>query len=136
MVRLYDQPPRVPAGLDAAILREARIGYSRRRRFWLAARWAGAGLAAAAALALAIRIYVAHPAIRPAISPPRQIARAGDIDGNGRVDILDAYVVARAIARHQTLDPAWDINGDGVVDQKDVDLIARMAVRVTPEAAQ
>src|SRR5690348_671306 len=105
IVRLYNEPPRVPAELDAAILRDARTGYARRRRFWLAARWAGAGLAAAAALALAIRVYVTHPAVRPAVSPPRQVARAGDIDGNGRVDILDAYAVARAISRHQPLDP-------------------------------
>jgi hypothetical protein len=136
MVGLYDRPPGIPQRVDATILRDARAWYAGRRRWWLAARWAGAGLATAAALALAGRIYLAHPGTRPAASPARQIARAGDIDGNGRVDIVDAYVVARAIAHHGPLERGWDVNGDGVVDQKDVDLIARMAVRVSPEAAQ
>jgi hypothetical protein len=103
----------------------------------MAARWWGAGLAAAAAVVLALRVFVAHPtASRQAMTPPRQVARLGDVDHDGRVNILDAYIVARKIARHEPLDLAWDVNGDGVVDQRDVDLIAHMAVRVSPEAAQ
>lgn len=136
IVRLYEPPPAVPAELDSVVLREARSSYARRRNRWIAARWAGAGLAAAAALGLALHVFVARHGIVPPPSPTRQVARLGDIDANGRVDILDAYVVARAIARHQPLDPAWDVNGDGAIDQKDVDLIAHMAVRITPEATQ
>ena len=55
------------------------------------------------------------------------------MDGNGRIDILDAFTVARALAdkgRTGPLPAAWDVNGDGVVDQKDVDWLANAAVRV------
>jgi hypothetical protein len=135
--RMYEPTLSVPAGLDKRILGAARAGYTRRRRWWLAARWCGVGLAAAAAIVLALRVFVANPQTSaPRIGSTRQVARLGDVDHDGHVDILDAYVVARKIARHEPLDPAWDVNGDGVVDQKDVDLIARMAVRVTPEAHQ
>lgn len=137
MARLYEPLTGVPAELDSVILRDARGSYARRQRWSLAVRWAGAGLAAAAALALALRLYIAHPStLRSATPAHRQLARVGDVDGNGRVDILDAYVVARAITRHQPLDPAWDVNGDGVVDRKDVDLIARRAVHVSEGAAE
>ena len=91
-------------------------------------RWIGAAAAAAAVVALAVR--VAHSP-GPTGSPRPQLARLADVNHDGRVDILDAYLVARRIADKQPLDPAWDINGDGVVDQKDVDLIANMAVSVS-----
>ena len=134
---MYGKTVSVPAELDDRILGAARTAYAQRRRRWTAARWCGAGLAAAAAVVLALRVFVTHPPkSREAMSPSRQVAQLGDVDHNGRVDILDAYIVARKIARHEPLDPAWDVNGDGVVDQEDVDLIAHMAVRVSPEAAQ
>lgn len=134
--QMYGQTASVPADLDERILGAARLAYTRRRRRWMAARWCGAGLAAAAVV-LALRIFVSHaPVSRQGINAPRQVAQLGDVNHDGRVNILDAYLVARKIARHEPLDPAWDINGDGVVDQKDIDLIAHMAVRVSPEAAQ
>ena len=133
--RLHATEVRVPAALDRAILRQARQSFARRRRWWLAARWVGAAVASAAAIALAFGTF-----IRPgktssplAIQPRPQIAQLADIDRDGRIDMLDAYLVGRKIARHEPLDPAWDINGDGVVDQKDVDLIAHLAVQVTLE---
>lgn len=133
--QVYGHPLSVPAELDERILRDARGGYDRRMRRWLLVRWCGAGLAAAAAVAFAVRIFITHPT--PAAqrdNVARQVAQLGDVDHNGRVDVLDAYTVARRIARHEPLDPSWDVNGDGVVDEKDVDLIAHMAVRVTAEA--
>lgn len=134
IARLYEPTVEVPQRVDARVLAQARGSYARQRRRWLVARWAGAGLAAAAALALALHVFVANPAPAPRPSgPPQQLARTGDINGDGRVNILDAYVVAYALARHQPLNPAWDVNGDGVIDQKDVDLIAHMAVRVSTE---
>ncbi len=72
-------------------------------------------------------------------------AQAVDIDENGRVDILDAFKLARHIEsadRTKTnLSPVsstgqalrkqeWDINGDGLVDRNDVDLVALSAVRL------
>lgn len=52
----------------------------------------------------------------------------GDVDGNGLVDIRDAFAVARAIQAGHTTVPEWDRNGDGKVDGADVDLIALTAV--------
>ena len=121
--------PSVPRELDEAILSVARRSFAARRRRWAIAQRIGAGVAAAAVITIAVRVFV--PTFRsPAPSVPRpQLAQAADINRDGRVDILDAFIVARHISRGEALDPAWDINGDGVVDQKDVDLIAHLAVR-------
>lgn len=121
--------PAVPPGLDQQILADARRGFVARRRRWFMIQRIGAGLAAAAVLVIAVRLFgpESHRATEPAPRP--LLAQAADINHDGRVDILDAYIVARHIARHEPLDPAWDINGDGVVDQRDVDLIAQIAVQ-------
>ncbi|MFB0555697.1 MAG: dockerin type I domain-containing protein [Phycisphaerae bacterium] len=72
-------------------------------------------------------------------------AQAVDIDRNGRVDILDAFKLARHIESAESTDKSlslvsstgqalqkqgWDINGDGLVDRNDVDLVALSAVRL------
>ena len=56
---------------------------------------------------------------------PASVAR--DLDGNGRVDILDAFAVAREIrsGRNQS---EFDINGDGRLTQADGNEIAQRAV--------
>jgi len=60
-----------------------------------------------------------------------------DIDRNGRVDILDAFTLARQIekAGHNEENLSlrkqeWDINGDGLINNKDVDTVAYAAVRL------
>ena len=133
MARIHAIVPAVPAALDRAILRDARRSFARRRRAWLRARWVGG--AAAAVITLAVGAYIqSHTAPSRRVAQQRpQLAQLADIDHDGRVDMLDAYIVARKIARHEPLDPAWDINGDGVIDQKDVDLIAHLAVHVSAE---
>ena len=127
----------VPSGIDRQILEAAHRSYAARRRRRVILQRIGAGLAAAAVIAVAVRLFA--PGMRskaPAPAQRPQLAVAADINRDGRVDILDAFVVARHIARHEPLDPAWDINGDGVVDQKDVDLIAHLAVRADPGGAR
>ena len=72
-------------------------------------------------------------------------AQAVDIDRNGRVDILDAFKLARYVESADLTDKSlspvsstgqalrkqgWDINEDGVVNRKDVDLVALAAVRL------
>ncbi len=54
-------------------------------------------------------------------------AQAVDIDRNGRVDILDAFKLARHIESADA-EKKWDINGDGFINRKDVDLVASAAV--------
>lgn len=54
-----------------------------------------------------------------------------DVDGNGRVDILDAFTLARHLDTAAALQSRWDITGDGRVDGADVDAIAMAAVRLS-----
>ena len=56
---------------------------------------------------------------------PASVAR--DLDGNGRVDILDAFAIAREIQNGRN-QPRFDINGDGRLTQADVNEIAQRAV--------
>jgi hypothetical protein len=123
--------PRVPAVVDARVLNDAAATYARRARHrrWL--RWAGAGAAAAAAVVI-VGLILPH---RGAVNEPKpRYSLKGDLDGNGRVDILDAFSLARRLrdanGRSLPADQLQDVNGDGVIDQKDVDLLARMAVQV------
>jgi len=62
-------------------------------------------------------------------SDVRGVAKV-DIDRNGRVDILDAFKLARQLESGGRSEMRWDINGDGVVDRSDVDTVAFVAVRL------
>ena len=57
-------------------------------------------------------------------------AQAADIDRNGRVDILDAFKLARHIESAGNTQTKWDFNGDGLIDRSDVDVVALAAVRL------
>jgi hypothetical protein len=130
----------IPRELDRAILADAKAAFFRRRRFWLVTRWSGAAVAAAAVVMIALHIFAPGTASnRGAVASNHRLtlSEVADINHDGRVDILDAYILARKISHHELLDPAWDINGDGVIDQKDVDLIAGIAVQAAePEPAR
>ena len=122
--------PDVPPALDAEILREARAGYARRRRFWVAARTIGAAAAAAAAAVVAVVLYLDRKeAARPPVAGTQTVVR-GDVDGNGRVDMLDAYLLAKQVDGKSGATAAVDLNGDGVTDRRDVDAVAAAAVRL------
>ena len=56
--------------------------------------------------------------------------QAVDIDRNGRVDILDAFKLARHIESADRTETEWDFNGDGLIDRSDVDMVAYAAVRL------
>jgi hypothetical protein len=137
--------PEVPATLDAEILREAKAGFARRSRFRLAARVA-IGVAAAAAV-VAIALPIIRPVDHERTTASRQsvstkmlnimpAAAAEDVDHSGKVDILDALVVAKLVETGKQVDATYDVNGDGKVDQSDVDRIAQTAVAVAPHAAE
>ncbi len=125
----------VPPAVDAAILRDARSGFARRRRFRLAVRGAVAVAAAAAVIAIALPLFRVSYSSAPQqarvaskmLSAAPQHARE-DADGDGKVDILDALVVAKLIDARKQLDETYDVDGDGKVDQSDVDRIATVAV--------
>jgi hypothetical protein len=57
-----------------------------------------------------------------------RLETVADVNGDGRLDILDAYRLALAIEEGGELLAAWDSDGDGTVGAGDVDAVARMAV--------
>jgi hypothetical protein len=128
---------RVPVAVDDAILREARAGFVRRRRFRIAVRVASSVAAAAAVVALAVMLLPTRTdrqSHQPVAAQMLMVASASageDVDHSGKVDVLDAFVVAKLIDSRTKLDAAYDVNGDGKVDQADVDRIAMAAVNVS-----
>jgi hypothetical protein len=63
---------------------------------------------------------------------PRSAARPEDLNGDGAVDMLDAFALARELQREPASHPQLDLNGDGAVDQRDVQDLAARAVRLEP----
>ena len=110
----------VPATVDRAVLRAAGEHLRRLERPPSPSRAWASWAAMAACLALAAWLGERHN------SP---FARE-DITRDGRVDVLDAFALARRIDSGGPLDPRWDINGDGRVDRADINAIAARAVRL------
>ena len=149
--RLYGRAVPVPPQVDEAILSAARARIVRRRRAWILLRRVSVGAtAAAAAVGLAVWIGQANRQVTTTSEPMiAAVTPAGpkDIDRNGQVDILDAFMLARhlderlegradapvgpqegAASRTKASDLSLDLNGDGVVDTGDVDVVAMAAV--------
>ena len=132
----YGAVPAVSPETDRAILADAqrhlsaRVPPVRRYRRWVSWRWAAIGSTIAAA-SVAMLVWTTQPMSPRSESPvalqsPLPQTDDNDVDRNGRVDILDAFAIARQI---RSGDPrARDVNHDGRLDQQDVDLVAREAV--------
>jgi hypothetical protein len=134
---LFEPGCSVPPEVDRAIMDRANKRLVRRRRR-LVIRWASSVAAVAAVIIL---VFVLNPAEKRA---SRQMADrsevrkmsiaaaevASDIDRSGRVDILDAFKLARQIKAGLQPSEKWDMNGDGLVNRKDVDIVAFAAVRL------
>jgi hypothetical protein len=133
---------RVPPEVDAAVLRLARgrLRYVRSRR---RIRVIFAAAAAIVVLAVVLRRGAERApeladgstaderngaiAARESASGPAR--RPGDFDGSGRLDILDAFLIARRLRDGGTIPGEWDLTGDGSVDDGDVRHLALLAVR-------
>lgn len=59
---------------------------------------------------------------------PSWAARPEDLNGDGVVDMLDAFALAREIQLNPASHPQLDLNRDGVVDERDVNALAARAV--------
>ena len=149
---LFEPAGAVPPQVDRAILNQARRRLARPRRIILRIRWAGGIAAAAAVVALGALLYYGPASSnQPSTINNHKSAAAErriDLDGNGRVDILDAFRLARHVESRGPGQVAWasrpwvqnhgqdaratdwDINGDGQVDRDDIDAIAFAAVRL------
>ena len=109
----------VPSSIDAVVLSHTKEHFTqirRERRNVTRIAW----LAAAACVALLALFGLRHLG-------QGRYDRA-DIDHNGRVDILDAFTLARRI--EQGPEHGVDVNKDGVVNKADVDAIAAQAVKL------
>src|SRR6476661_1236678 len=81
--RLAARTVSVPPNVDAAILADAKAGWRRRMRFRPVQRWILAGGSIAAALLIAWGVTaMLHRS-------PTPLAQLGDVNHDGRVDILD-----------------------------------------------
>lgn len=132
-LRKLGRTPAVPHEVDAAVMNVARRRFARPSRCITVIRWGGAAAAAAAIVIVVLfstltRRVQTGPAV-PAM-PAVVAAAREDVDRSGRVDILDAFALARKADARQASTPEWDLNGDGVVDKKDVDIVALAAVSV------
>ncbi len=132
----------IPPATDQAILAHTPRQSVGRRRKRLLLRWAVPPAAAAAV----VMWVVFNPLVTPDVEDSlrfesvgplatRQLADHRDIDGNGRVDILDALALARRIKDNRVAEQTWDFNGDGAIDHRDVDTVARSAVRLNKGAS-
>jgi len=77
-----------------------------------------------------------RPPAAPAAPRVAVLGRSpADVNGDGRVDVIDAYVLARSLEGGR---PAaqWDQNHDGRVDRTDVDRIAFAAVSLRSGGAK
>jgi len=125
----------LPRGVDEAIRTLARreIGGSRRTVIRRVVPIA----AAAAAVLLAVFVWPARQAApggpagaETATAKALRFVAREDVDGSGRVNIVDALVLARHVERG-TAQGEWDINRDGHVDRRDADAVAQAAVSLT-----
>lgn len=144
MIALDGLHGNVPEAVDRAVLARARehLVSPRQGSVWIAVvrralgkRWPTLGRPLAAAAAAAVLLILVWNGIdTDRLTGVRTQQRAGaseDLDGNGRVDIADAFHLARALAGNHSLRTDWDVNRDGVVGSEDVDAIARAAVRIS-----
>ena len=137
---LFEPPGAVPARVDKIILDQARRRLAKPRRLIIRLRWAAGIAAAAAVIAVGVTLFspqsetMLPPALTGGRNPqsmsPALAEGRADVDGNGRVDILDAFQLARRVEARGPVAPQWDLNGDGRVDKEDVDLVACAAVRL------
>jgi len=65
-------------------------------------------------------------AIQPQSHGPAYVRE--DVNRDGKVDILDAFMLAKKLTGAHFSDPNLDLNDDGVIDHRDVETIAAHAV--------
>jgi hypothetical protein len=83
------------------------------------------------AAAILLLMALPHFSKRAAPTSARDSAFARwDLNRDGRVDILDAFSLARQLKQGAVSDRQLDFDGDGAVDERDVSAIAAHAVKL------
>ena len=91
-------------------------------------QYAIGSIAAAAAVILVVLKVTHHE--RPAQKSADVVAEAEDLNHDGKIDILDAYLMAKSLAAKAAQTKDWDFNRDGTVDARDVDVVALATVKL------
>jgi hypothetical protein len=130
---LFEPPVGVPPELDRAVIDRAhkhfeRLQSGKGKR--LRIHWAWRIAAAAAVIIFAFSLDLTKQTGPTTDRFSASETQVVDIDRNGRVDILDAFKLAKHIESAGPLQTTWDINGDGLIDRSDVDVVAFAAVRL------
>ena len=123
LARLFAVTVPIPPQVDESVRAAARTHFAAKRRMRSVVRWFSTAAAAAALL-----LVVIWAGTR--MAPQHLQANPLDINGDGRLDILDAFALARSLQAKGPTRRQWDVNGDGVVNREDVDVIAMSAVRI------
>ena len=127
--RLPQEPIFIPPTADEAVLRAARKHLNPQpevRPGWFRfLPWV------AAAAAILLLLAIPQFSRQPAPGPVRDSTFAqGDLNHDGRVDILDAFSLARQLKQGGAKNLQLDLNKDGVVDDRDVSALAARAVKL------
>ncbi len=133
MRELYSPPRGVPLEVDMAIVNGAEKRLSKRKGRRNILRWVATGAAAAVIImALSVSDLWRSRQESSPVDPAKKTAQfvREDIDCSGRVDILDAFTLAKMVEKGGEMPGDWDMNADGVVNKDDVDSIANTAVKV------
>ncbi len=130
---LFEPQIGVPPEVDRAVMNRAHKHFAplqsdKGKRLWI--HWGWRIAAAAAVIILAFSLDLTKQPDPTTDSFSLSKAQAVDIDQNGRVDILDAFKLARHIESAGNTETKWDFNGDGLIDHSDVDVVALAAVRL------
>ena len=138
----YGPVPSVPSEIDHAILADARrhleqhgpatLRPARRRRV-SAWQWTAIASTVAAACVELSALKPPKPNEESSVAARSDassldVELRGDVDLNGRVDILDAFAMARQLRDGRG--EARDFNHDGRFDKFDIDVVALEAVKL------
>jgi hypothetical protein len=118
----------IPRTLDEAILKAANQHLVPRKEPKPLRLRLCTWFAAAAALFLALAV-IPHLLRKSGPSPSAGRFVLEDVNHDGKVDILDAFALARQL-KARAPNSHLDINGDGVVDERDVTTLAVHAVKL------
>ena len=131
----YGPIPVVPREIDNAILADARQHLTThrpsvgRRKGWSSWRWGAMATTVAAAAVMCVVWLPGDQSQSESAATDASTMRDtdvnSDVDQNGRIDILDAFAMARRIRSGERI---HDINSDGRFDELDVALVAQRAV--------